>query len=130
MPSLALARSPATGVVERTWLRFDDAGGRTDARRASARTGAMVLAAFAFVQCADAWMTAIGIVRFGPAIEANPLLAFCVSTFGAGAIVAAKLIALGCAAVLHLHARGVVLVILTLAYIAFAILPWLCVLGV
>jgi hypothetical protein len=88
-----------------------------------------VLAAFAFVQCADAWMTAIGIARFGPAIEANPLLALCVSTFGAGAIVAAKLIAVACGTVLHLHAHGVVLVVLTLAYIAFAILPWLCVLG-
>jgi hypothetical protein len=95
----------------------------------AARTGAMVLAAFAVVQCADAWLTAIGIVRFGPAIEANPLLAFYMSTFGAGAIVAAKLIAIACAAVLHLYGHGVVLVVLTLAYIVFAILPWLCVLG-
>ena len=88
----------------------------------------MVLAVFAFVQCADAWLTAIGIVRFGPAIEANPLLAFCLSNFGAGSIVAAKLIALGCAAILHLRGHAVVLVVLTLMYIAFAILPWLCVL--
>jgi hypothetical protein len=129
MPSLALTRSPAPAVVDRALFGIDDAACRTGGQRGSARTGAMVLAAFAFVQCADAWMTAIGIVRFGPAIEANPLLAFYVSTFGAGAIVAAKLIALACAAVLHLHAHGVVLIVLTLAYIAFAILPWLCVLG-
>jgi hypothetical protein len=128
MPSLALTRSPATAVVDSALFGID-AACRTDGQRGSARTGAMVLAAFAFVQCADAWMTAIGIVRFGPTIEANPLLAFYVSTFGAGAIVAAKLIALACAAVLHLHAHSVVLIVLTLAYIAFAILPWLCVLG-
>jgi hypothetical protein len=130
MPSLALFRSSADAVVDGGLFRFDNAGRRTDAARGSAGTGAaMVLAAFAFVQCADAWMTAIGIARFGPAIEANPLLALCVSTFGAGAIVAAKLIAVACGTVLHLHAHGVVLVVLTLAYIVFAILPWLCVLG-
>jgi hypothetical protein len=128
MPSLASIRSSAHAVADRAF-RFDDGGSRADAQRGAARTGATVLAVFAVVQCADAWLTAIGIVRFGPAIEANPLLAYCVLTFGAGAIVAAKLIAIGCAAVLHLHAHGVVLAVLTLAYIAFAILPWLCVLG-
>src|SRR4030088_1858518 len=100
MPSLALTRSSANVAVDRAF-GFDDRGCRAGAQQRAAGTGAMVLAVFAFVQCADAWLTAIGIVRFGPAIEANPLLALCLSNFGAGSIVAAKLIALGCAAILH-----------------------------
>jgi hypothetical protein len=123
---LALIRPSANAIADRVF-RFDGAGGL---QRGAAGTGAIALAVFAFVQCADGLLTMLGIARFGPAIEANPLLAFYVATFGAGAIVAAKLIAVACAAILHIHAHSVVLVVLTLAYIAFAVLPWLCVLGV
>jgi hypothetical protein len=88
----------------------------------------LVLAVFISVQCADAWLTAVGIARFGPAIEGNPILAFYVAVFGPGAIVGAKLIGVACGTVLHLFARPMVLVLLTGAYIVFAVVPWLWVL--
>jgi Domain of unknown function (DUF5658) len=128
MPSRALVRPSAHAIVDRMFGFFGGSG-RGGAHRSPARAGTIALAAFAFVQCADGWLTMAGIARFGPAIEANPLLAFYVAVFGAGAIIAAKVIAVACAAVLHVHAHGVVLVVLTLAYIAFAVLPWLCVFG-
>jgi len=43
------------------------------------------LALFVAVQCADAIQTISGISQFGPAVEANPLLAFYASVFGASA---------------------------------------------
>lgn len=88
----------------------------------------LALAVFAAVQCADAWCTAVGIARFGPGIEGNPILAFYVAAFGASTVVGAKLIAVACGAVLHLFARQAVLVVLTAAYVVFAVVPWLCVL--
>lgn len=95
---------------------------------AAALRPSLALAVFAVVQCADAWLTAFGIARFGPGIEGNPILAFYVATFGASTVVGAKLIAVACGAVLHLFARQAVLVVLTAAYVAFAVVPWLCVL--
>ena len=85
-----------------------------------------MLLAFVLVQCADGWLTAIGISRFGSAIEANPLLAWYVSTFGAGiALGAAKLMAVGCAVALYFHACHRTLIALTVLYLVVAIVPWM-----
>lgn len=87
---------------------------------------AAILLAFILVQCADAWLTAIGISRFGSAIEANPILAWYVSAFGAGvALAAAKLMAVGCAAALYIHACHRTLTALTVLYVVVAIVPWM-----
>lgn len=93
------------------------------------RVGALragTLLAFVLVQCADAWLTAVGISRFGSAIEANPILAWYVGAFGAGiALGAAKLMAVGCAGALYFHACHRTLTALTLLYVVVAIVPWM-----
>ena len=88
--------------------------------------GAPTLFVFVAVQCTDGWLTAIGIDRFGSAIEANPILAWYVTAFGAGiALVSAKAIAIGCAAALYAQAWHRTLAALTLLYLIFAIIPWM-----
>ncbi len=87
--------------------------------------GIAILALFASVQLADAIWTAQGIARFGAGIEANPLLAFLVSTCGvAGALIAAKGVAIASGALLHATARDLALSVLTVAYVFGAIVPW------
>ena len=102
------------------WLR------RTGSPRSSLGLGAPILFVFVAVQCTDAWLTAIGIGRFGSTIEANPILAWYVTTFGAGiTLVSAKAIAVGCAAALYAQAWHRTLAALTLLYLIFAIIPWM-----
>jgi hypothetical protein len=99
---------------------------RARSLRSTVRSGAPTLFAFVAVQCADAWLTAIGIARFGATVEANPILAWYMTTFGTGiTLVSAKVIAIGCAAALHAHARHRTLAALTLLYLIVAIIPWM-----
>jgi hypothetical protein len=112
------------GEVERdwrtTWLR------RAGSLRSTVGFGPPTLFVFIAVQCTDAWLTAIGIDRFGSAIEANPILAWYVVAFGAGiALISAKTIAIGCAAALYVQARHRTLATLTVLYVIFAIIPWM-----
>ncbi len=88
------------------------------------------LALFAATQLADGVLTANGVARFGDGIEGNPLLHLIASTAGFGTtLVAAKLVAIGCATVLYLRAHYLTLAVLTLIYVAGAILPWTIMLG-
>jgi hypothetical protein len=90
-----------------------------------------LLALFAAVQVLDAVMTWTGVLRFGTAIEANPLLAASFTHFGAGATLgAAKLFAIACALVLHLRSHYLVLSVLTVLYVFGAIVPWSWTLGI
>jgi hypothetical protein len=83
------------------------------------------LALFAAIQLADGVMTAAGIAQFGPAVEANPLLHAAGDAIGFGpALVAAKTLAILGATVLHIQAKHLPLALLTLAYVAIAIVPW------
>lgn len=83
------------------------------------------LALFVAIQLADGIMTALGVSQFGAAIEGNPLLRFIAGGAGIGAtLVGAKLLAISCATVLHLHSRHLALAVLTLAYVLAAIVPW------
>ena len=94
--------------------------------RRAAGFGVPTLFAFVAVQCIDAWLTAIGIDRFGSTVEANPILAWYVTAFGASiALVSAKVIAVGCAAALYAQARHRTLAALTLLYLIVAIIPWM-----
>ena len=65
-----------------------------------------LLALFAVVQIADAWLTAVGIDRFGVAAEANPLLALPIVLIGpVAALIMAKGAAVVGAAVLYRLSR-------------------------
>jgi Domain of unknown function (DUF5658) len=90
-----------------------------------------LLALFTAVQVLDAALTWTGILRFGTAIEANPLLAMSFAHFGAGATLgAAKLFAIACALILHLRSHYLVLSVLTVFYVFGAIVPWSWMLGI
>jgi hypothetical protein len=81
--------------------------------------------AFVAVQVLDGVLTYVGVRTFGLGIEANPLVAWYAEAFGAATgLVAAKLFAIGCASVLYLTSRHRTVAVLTVLYVAFAIVPW------
>lgn len=80
---------------------------------------------FVAVQFADAVQTASGISRFGPAIEANPILSFYIAAFGASAaLIGAKTVAVMGGATLFVCSHHFILVVLTVACVFGAIVPW------
>jgi hypothetical protein len=82
-------------------------------------------ALFAAVQIADACSTAAGVAHFGAMVEANPILHFFMATFGVtAALLIWKIVALAGGVVLHVNARHLALVVLTVGYVYAAILPW------
>jgi hypothetical protein len=83
------------------------------------------LATFVVAQVCDGVLTYEGILRFGADIEANPLVAWYVYEFGAGAaIVGAKAFAVFCAFPLFWHGMGRTITTLAGLYVVIAILPW------
>jgi hypothetical protein len=89
-----------------------------------------VLALFAAIQVADGALTAIGIARFGLGAEGNPLLVLGAGVLSAGVtIVLAKAFAISCATLLHARAHHLTLALLTVFYVAGAIVPWAWVLA-
>jgi len=97
----------------------------------NARTRAIgLLALFALVQVADAWLTVVGVTRYGVAAEANPLLALPIVLLGpAAALTIAKSLAVFGATVLYRSSRHFLLAMLTLTYVVVAIMPWALALG-
>ena len=88
------------------------------------RFGQVVLTLFLCAQVIDGVFTYLGIASFGWT-EGNPLIAWYMNHFGVGPIVAAsKLLAVGCAVVLHVLGFHRILAFLTLIYLSIAILPW------
>lgn len=86
--------------------------------------------AFVTVQVLDGVMSYIGVRTFGHWIEANPLVAWYAATLGPGlAFTAVKLFAVACGTMLYLMARHRTVAALTLFYLAFAVVPWVHVLG-
>jgi hypothetical protein len=80
---------------------------------------------FVAVQILDGVLTYIGVRTFGLGIEANPVVAWYAEAFGAAAgLAAAKLFAIACASVLYVTSRGRTVAVLTVLYLAFAIVPW------
>ena len=87
--------------------------------------GDAVLLVFILAQLADGVFTYIGIATFGTAVEGNPLLAWYVAMFGAGAaLIGAKSVAVACASTLHLRAMHRTVGVLAVIYLAAAVLPW------
>jgi hypothetical protein len=85
----------------------------------------LVWLAFVTVQALDGIMSYVGVRTFGSWIEANPLVAWYASIFGpAVAFTAVKLFAIACGTMLYLMARHRTVAMLTLFYLAFAVMPW------
>ena len=80
---------------------------------------------FVAVQALDGVLTYVGVRTFGLGIEANPVVAWYAEAFGpAAGLLAAKTFAIACASVLYVTARHRTVAVLTLLYLAFAIIPW------
>jgi hypothetical protein len=89
------------------------------------RVGNLLFLLFAIVQVADGWLTYVGISHYGPGIEANPIIVWYTSVFGAAAaLTGAKVVAVACGAILHLLARHITIAFLTATYIVAAVWPW------
>jgi len=87
--------------------------------------GDVILLVFLLAQLMDGVFTYVGIATFGETIEANPLLAWYIAMFGpAVALIGAKMVAIACAATLHVFARHRTVAVLTLVYLAAAVWPW------
>ena len=87
--------------------------------------GDLVLIAFLLAQCFDGVFTYVGVVSYGTAIEANPLIASLMMTFGHGtALMLAKTVAAGLGILLHMRQVHSAVAVLSAFYIAVAIVPW------
>jgi hypothetical protein len=90
--------------------------------------GDVVLIVFLCAQVLDGALTYLGVVSFGIR-EGNPLIEHYMHAIGLGpSLTAAKLVAAGCAIVLHVLTFHRMLAVLTLVYLSFAIVPWTLVL--
>jgi uncharacterized membrane protein len=89
------------------------------------RLGDAAIVIFLLAQAADGVMTYVGVTTMGTQIEANPLLAALMGSFGHGATVAAaKLVAAGLGISLHLLGVHRVVALLTAVYLIGAVAPW------
>ena len=89
------------------------------------RFGDLAVLGFLVVQCLDGTLTYLGIAIWGPGIEANPIVSSAVAFAWVGtALTATKLLAICCGIALHLGRVHNLVALLTLMYVAIAILPW------
>jgi hypothetical protein len=107
------------GPAPQTWA--------APARSAAPRSlfGDLVLLTFLLAQCFDGVFTYVGVVSFGAGIEANPLIASLMGTFGYGtALMGAKIVAASLGIMLHLRQVHGAVAVLSVFYITVAIIPW------
>jgi Domain of unknown function (DUF5658) len=91
--------------------------------------GDVVVIVFLLAQCFDGVFTYVGVLTFGLTIEANPLIATLMDTFGHGAALAgAKMIAAALGICLHLRQIHGAVAVLAGFYIVVAIVPWIMIL--
>lgn len=89
------------------------------------RFGDLAMLLFVIVQGLDGALTYLGVHFWGLSIEANPLVASAVAVAGVGAgLVLTKLFAVALGVVLHLRRIHLVVALLSIFYLAVAILPW------
>jgi hypothetical protein len=87
--------------------------------------GDLAILGFVLVQVLDGALTYAGVRIWGPEIEANPLIASAITSAGPGmGLASAKLMAVACGFVLHVHQTHGLVVLLTAFYVAAAIVPW------
>jgi uncharacterized membrane protein len=85
---------------------------------------AMLLAVLG-AQFFDAAFTYVGVHAFGLEVEANPIVGWYIAALGvSGALIATKVLAVACAAVLHVFSRHRLIGALTIFYLAMAVRPW------
>jgi uncharacterized membrane protein len=116
-----------TGVVApQPHMMIDGGDALREARAARlTRFGNWAIILFLVAQALDGVFTYVGLTVYGPSIEANPLLAWLMHSFGAGpALAGAKLTAAGLGIILHLVAVHRAVALLTVLYACAAILPW------
>jgi hypothetical protein len=93
------------------------------------RFGDVAVVLFLIAQALDGALTYVGVTLMGLHMEANPLLAWMMSTMGCGpALTGAKLVASSFGIVLHLAAVHRAVAGLTAFYIAVAVIPWVALL--
>jgi hypothetical protein len=87
--------------------------------------GDLALVLFVLVQLLDGVLTYAGVRIWGPGIEANPLISSAMMSAGPGiSLASAKLIAVACGLILYIHQTHRVVALLTVFYVAAAIVPW------
>ena len=97
----------------------------TRSKTAPSLFGDLAVLVFLVVQCHDGAFTYLGVCRWGPEIEANPLVSSAVAAAGLGAgLAGAKLLAMGFGILLHLRQVHGIVALLTALYIVAAIVPW------
>ena len=93
------------------------------------RFGDAVLLVFLLAQCLDGIFTYVGVVSFGPGIEANPVVAGLMDVVGHGAgLIAAKSLAVALGIALHIREVHVAVALLAGFYVFVAVLPWAAIL--
>jgi hypothetical protein len=89
------------------------------------RAGDAILVVFLLAQCLDGVLTYVGVATFGVVMEANPIVANLMTSFGHGAgLLGAKLIASGLGIALHLLGIHTAIAVLAAFYMAVAVAPW------
>ncbi len=92
---------------------------------AGSRFGDLTVLGFLFVQALDGAFTYLGVRIWGPGIEANPLINSAVTMAGPViGVTGAKLVAIALGIALHLTRVHNLVALLTVIYVAAAILPW------
>jgi hypothetical protein len=87
--------------------------------------GDLVIVAFLLAQCFDGVFTYVGVRTFGMAVEANPIITSLMTSFGVGpGLTGAKVVAAALGICLHLRQVHGPVALLSLFYMAAAIVPW------
>ena len=91
--------------------------------------GDAVLVLFLLAQCFDGVFTYVGVVTFGLGIEANPIVATLMRSFGHGpGLVTAKAVAIALGIGLHLRQVHSAIALLAAFYVVVALVPWIAIL--
>lgn len=100
-------------------------GLRTRWDRPNSRFGDLAVLGFLLVQCLDGALTYVGVKTWGLSIEANPIISSAVHVAGLGfGLAGVKLLAGTLGILLHLRSVHVMIAVLTVLYVAVAIVPW------
>jgi hypothetical protein len=119
-PTACASGTRASGTtvpaVWNTWLR-------------RSRFGDAALLVFLLAQCLDGVFTYVGVISFGPGIEANPLVAGLMTAVGHGAgLLTAKAVAVALGIALHVRQVHAAVAALAAFYVVAAVLPWVAIL--
>ena len=93
------------------------------------RFGDVIIVVFLLAQCFDGVFTYIGVLTYGLAIEANPLMTALMNAVGhAPALAGSKTVAAGLGICLHVRQVHGAVALLAMFYMVVAIVPWMTIL--